>query len=78
MSRCLFDSRLGQVHCIVAGESSGVPLLLLHPTPRSIDEYAEVLPLLARVRRVIVMDTPGYGCSDRVPGQPSSDTTPGP
>jgi pimeloyl-ACP methyl ester carboxylesterase len=71
MSRCLFDTRLGQVHCIVAGEGAGAPLLLLHQTPRSIDEYAEVLPLLARERRVIAIDTPGYGCSDRVPGQPS-------
>ena len=71
MSRCLLDSRMGQVHCIVAGEGAGVPLLLLHQTPRSVDEYAEVLPLLARERRVIALDTPGYGCSDRVPGQPS-------
>lgn len=71
MCRCLLDSRLGQVHCIVAGEGAGAPLLLLHQTPRSVDEYAEVLPLLARERRVIALDTPGYGCSDRVPGQPS-------
>ena len=71
MTRCLLDTRMGQVHCIVAGEGAGVPLLLLHQTPRSVDEFAEVLPLLARERRVIAMDTPGYGCSDRVPGQPS-------
>jgi pimeloyl-ACP methyl ester carboxylesterase len=62
---------MGQVHCVVAGPDSGTPLLLLHQTPRSIDEFAEVMPLLARERRVIAMDTPGYGDSDRVPGQPT-------
>jgi len=30
-----------------------------------------VIPLLARRRRVIAMDTPGYGASDPVPGQPT-------
>jgi pimeloyl-ACP methyl ester carboxylesterase len=59
-----------QVHCVVDGADAGTPLLLLHQTPRSIDEFAEVMPLLARERRVVAMDTPGYGCSDRVPGQP--------
>jgi len=71
MRRHLVDTRLGQVHCVVAGEGAGSPLLLLHQTPRSVDEFAEVIPLLARSRRVIAMDTPGYGSSDPVPGQPS-------
>lgn len=61
---------MGQVHCIEAGTGDATPLLLLHQTPRSVDEFAEVLPLLAAERRVIAMDTPGYGCSDRVPGRP--------
>lgn len=64
------DTRMGQVHCITAGADPGPPLVLLHQTPRSSDEFAEVLPLLAAERRVIAIDTPGYGCSDRVPGQP--------
>jgi pimeloyl-ACP methyl ester carboxylesterase len=62
---------MGQVHCVEAGTGSATPLLLLHQTPRSVDEFAEVLPILATGRRVIAMDTPGYGCSDRVPGQPT-------
>jgi len=61
---------MGQVHCVVDGADAGTPLLLLHQTPRSVDEFAEVMPSLARARRVVAMDTPGYGCSDRVPGQP--------
>jgi pimeloyl-ACP methyl ester carboxylesterase len=62
---------MGQVHGVAAGSGAGTPLLLLHQTPRSVDEFAEVMPLLARERRVIALDTPGYGCSDRVPGRPS-------
>ena len=70
MQRALCDTRMGQVHCVVDGADAGTPLLLLHQTPRSVDEFAEVMPSLARARRVVAMDTPGYDCSDRVPGQP--------
>jgi pimeloyl-ACP methyl ester carboxylesterase len=70
MRRHLCDSRLGQVHCVEAGARSSTPLLLLHQTPRSVDEFAEVMPLLAAEHHVVAMDTPGYGCSDRVPGRP--------
>lgn len=71
MRRYFCDSRMGQVHCVEAGAGDATPLLLLHQTPRSVDEFAEVLPILAAERRVIAIDTPGYGCSDRVPGQPT-------
>jgi pimeloyl-ACP methyl ester carboxylesterase len=71
MQRFLCDTSLGQVHGLTAGSAAGTPLLLLHQTPRSVDEFAEVMPLLARERRVIALDTPGYGCSDRVPGRPT-------
>ena len=70
MKRFLCNTTLGQVHGVTAGSGPGTPLLLLHQTPRSIDEFAEVLPLLAAERRVVALDTPGYGCSDRVPGRP--------
>ncbi len=71
MSRFLCDTALGQVHGVTAGSAPGTPVLLLHQTPRSVDEFAEVMPLLAAERRVVALDTPGYGCSDRVPGRPS-------
>lgn len=71
MKRFLCDTRMGQVHGVTAGGTAGVPLLLLHQTPRSLDEFAEVMPLLARERRVIALDTPGYGCSDRIGGHPT-------
>ena len=71
MQRRLCATRLGQVHCVESGAGTATPLLLLHQTPRSVDEFAEVLPILAAERRVLAMDTPGYGCSDRVPGRPT-------
>lgn len=54
----------GVVHCAIAG--TGETVLLLHQTPRSWDEYRDVLPLLGRHRRVIAMDTMGFGDSSRL------------
>lgn len=51
----------GVVHCAAAG--SGSPVVLFHQTPRSWDEFRDVLPLLGLTRRAIAMDTPGYGAS---------------
>jgi pimeloyl-ACP methyl ester carboxylesterase len=60
----------GRIHIAFAG--AGAPVLLLHQTPRSWDEFRDVLPLLGRNYRVIAMDTVGYGDSDPLPeGQAS-------
>jgi pimeloyl-ACP methyl ester carboxylesterase len=69
MIRRFVPTALGQVHVVEMG--AGAPLVLLHQTPRSIDEYAEVMPLLAATRRVIAIDNPGYGCSDMPPRAPA-------
>ncbi|MDQ6522547.1 alpha/beta fold hydrolase [Nocardioides sp. LHD-245] len=61
------DSRFGQLHYVECG--SGAPVLLLHQTPRSWDEYRDVLPLLGANRRAIAMDTLGFGASVR-PSEP--------
>lgn len=42
-------------------------MLLLHQTPRSWDEFRDVLPLLGQSYRAIAMDTAGFGDSDPVP-----------
>lgn len=55
----------GEIHCAIAG--SGPPVLLLHQTPRSWDEYRDVLPLLAQRFRAIAIDTLGYGDSSKPP-----------
>jgi len=57
----------GQIHYAEAGQ--GKPVLLLHQTPRSWDEYRDVLPILGRKYRVIAMDTIGFGDSYRLKGE---------
>jgi pimeloyl-ACP methyl ester carboxylesterase len=44
---------------------------LLHQTPRSWDEYRDVIPMLAENFRVFAMDTIGFGDSDK-PDVPAS------
>lgn len=61
------DTRHGQIHYVEHG--SGEPVLLLHQTPRSWDEYRDVLPLLGADHRAIAMDTLGFGASAR-PAEP--------
>ena len=69
--RFFCDTAMGRVHGVESGSGGGAPLVLLHQTPRSVDEFKEVLPLLAKHRRTIAIDNPGYGCSDPVEGQPT-------
>lgn len=55
------DGQHGQVHYVEHG--TGYPVLLLHQTPRSWDEYRDVIPDLGRDFRAIALDTPGFGAS---------------
>lgn len=59
------DTAVGQLHFAECG--AGMPVLLLHQTPRSCDEFRELLPLLGRHRRAIAMDTLGFGQSASTP-----------
>jgi pimeloyl-ACP methyl ester carboxylesterase len=50
----------------------GAVVVLLHQTPRSVDEYRDVLPALAdRGYRAIAFDTPGFGDSEPLPEEPT-------
>ncbi|KJC56136.1 alpha/beta hydrolase [Bradyrhizobium sp. LTSPM299] len=69
VERRFVTTHLGRIHVAMAG--TGFPVLLLHQTPRSWDEYRDVLPLLGHDFRAIAMDTPGFGDSDRPNGEPS-------
>lgn len=69
VERRFVTTPLGRIHVALAG--TGVPVLLLHQTPRSWDEYRDVLPRLGRDFRAIAMDTLGFGDSDRPAGDPS-------
>lgn len=60
-------SRYGPLHVVESG--SGRPVLFLHQTPRSWDEYRDVLPLVAPHARALAMDTVGFGESARPAGQ---------
>ncbi|MBR0936754.1 alpha/beta fold hydrolase [Bradyrhizobium jicamae] len=69
LERRFVATQHGRIHVAMAG--AGFPVLLLHQTPRSWDEYRDVLPLLGRDFRAIAMDTLGFGDSDRPAGEPS-------
>ena len=66
MKRFFFDTPDGQIHYYMAG-SGEPPIILIHQTPRSSDEYISTMPILAKNRRVVAMDTIGYGDSDKPP-----------
>ncbi|MFC8419886.1 alpha/beta fold hydrolase [Streptomyces sp. NPDC057236] len=59
------DTASGQLHC--AESSTGAPLILLHQTPRSHDEFTGIQPLPVRGRRVITMDMYGFGLPAKPP-----------
>ena len=58
----------GQIHLAEAGRKSSntVSILLLHQTPRSWDEFKEVMHLLGPEHHLIAMDLPGMGASSPV------------
>lgn len=58
----------------MASAGTGFPVLLLHQTPRSWDEFREVLPLLGRNYRAIAMDTLGFGDSQALPANDNTIT----
>ena len=70
VERSFVSTKSGRIHVAAAG--AGAPVLLLHQTPRSWDEFREVLPILGRHYRVIAMDTVGYGDSDPLPNGQAS------
>ncbi len=70
IERRFVQTRSGKLHIAVCGD--GFPVLLLHQTPRSWDEYRDVLPRLGENYRAIAMDTVGFGNSQPLP--PGSDS----
>lgn len=59
------DTTFGQLH--YAEQGTGPVMLMLHQTPRSLDEFAELQPLLADDFRTIAMDMIGFGLSAPCP-----------
>ena len=54
-----------------AGASGGRPLVLLHPSPISGAMLVPLATALARTRPVVIFDSPGYGDSTPLPGEPA-------
>jgi pimeloyl-ACP methyl ester carboxylesterase len=69
VSRSFVSVPAGTIHVAQAG--SGPPVLLLHQTPRSWDEYRDVLPILGERFHAIAMDTIGFGDSSK-PREPDT------
>ena len=67
--RRYIDGPSGQIHLAEAGR--GPSVLLLHQTPRSWDEFREVMIALEDCLHLIAMDLPGMGSSDQHPAGPS-------
>lgn len=67
------SSPLGQVHYRDIGPRDYEnPIVLLHQSPMSMIQFAEVQNALADLGvRAVTVDTPGYGTSDRPPHQPT-------
>jgi pimeloyl-ACP methyl ester carboxylesterase len=65
IKRAFLDTEDGQILYRIGGE--GEPLLLLHMSPRSSDEYRELMSILIKKYRVIAMDFIGFGESDKPP-----------
>ena len=62
------SGKYGQLHYRVAGEDGAhAPILLLHQNPSSSFEYEPLIRELAKDRRIVALDTPGYGMSDAPP-----------
>ncbi len=66
------NSPAGQMH-YRSVDGPGVPIVLLHRTPVCSSSFDRVLKILAGKRRVIALDTPGFGQSFHVSGNPSTE-----
>ena len=65
--RAYADTPYGQIHYRYSGV--GQPLLLLHQTSSSSEQFEGMITTLATAYRVLAIDTPGYGMSDPPPHQ---------
>ena len=63
------EVRGGRVSALFAGDPSAPPLLLIHGLGATKASWLTVVPQLARNFRVIAMDVPGFGASDKPRGR---------
>jgi pimeloyl-ACP methyl ester carboxylesterase len=63
------DAKAVRIRYYVGGE--GPPLLLLHGLSGAASNWAQLAPLLASRRRLLVPDLPGHGASAALPASPN-------
>ncbi|MFN8534445.1 MAG: alpha/beta hydrolase [Dehalococcoidia bacterium] len=71
MKRGFVQTRLGPIH--YREDGAGPPLVLLHRTAESGQQFDDVLPCLARGFRAVATDTPGFGDSAAPSSPPGID-----
>jgi len=54
-----------RLHCYDSGPHSATPIVLIHGLGDEADTWRHVFPALARWRRVIALDLPGFGRSEK-------------
>ncbi|MCG8457405.1 MAG: alpha/beta fold hydrolase, partial [Holophagales bacterium] len=54
-----------RLHYLTAGPEDGPPVILLHGWPTSAFLWRRVMPAIAETRRVVALDLPGFGRSDK-------------
>jgi len=69
IQRRYVDGRFGQLHLhqTSIAHRGRTPLVCFHPTPVSGTYFRDFMLEMGKDRRVIALDTPGYGNSDRPP-----------
>jgi pimeloyl-ACP methyl ester carboxylesterase len=65
------DALGARIRCHETGDEAAPPVVLLHGIGRSLEDWAAQHPLLDRTYRVISVDLPGFGLSQRLP-QPTT------
>src|SRR6266545_4955228 len=54
-----------RLHCYDSGPHSATPIVLIHGLGDEADTWRHIFPTLARWRRVIALDLPGFGRSEK-------------
>ncbi len=62
LKRGYIQTKLGQIHYAVSGK--GFPLLCIHQSSSSIEEYADLSSYLGNEHQIVLFDLPGHGMSD--------------
>lgn len=70
MRRHLVETSLGTLHVRTHGGGERTPLVLLHMSPQSGEQFAQLAPLLGSDRLVVLPDRIGFGDSDPLPARP--------